>query len=62
MGTIIEIKPLVRMLGAFVAVSEVELSMLETMCQRRRTFVAGRDLVHQGQTEQAAFVLISGWA
>lgn len=61
-GTIIEIKPLVRKLGAFVALSAVELSVLETMHQRRRTFVAGRDLVHQGQTEQAAYVLMTGWA
>ncbi|WP_086054631.1 Crp/Fnr family transcriptional regulator [Pseudoruegeria sp. SK021] len=26
------------------------------------TFVAGRDLVHQGQLDQAAYILASGWA
>ncbi len=32
------------------------------MHKRRRTFVAGRDLVHQGQSDQAAYILASGWA
>lgn len=55
-------KPLARKLGAFVALSEVELSMLEGLHKRRRCLVAGRDLVHQGQSDQAAYILISGWA
>lgn len=58
----LQIKPLARKLGAFVALSEVELSVLEGLHERRRTFVAGRDLVHQGQTDQATYILISGWA
>jgi CRP-like cAMP-binding protein len=36
--------------------------VLETLHKRRRTFVAGRDLVHQGQSDQAAYILGSGWA
>lgn len=32
------------------------------MHRRRRTFVAGRDLVQQGQSDQAAYILASGWA
>lgn len=35
---------------------------LEGLHKRRRTFVAGCDLVHQGQSEHAAYILISGWA
>jgi CRP-like cAMP-binding protein len=58
----IENRPLVRKLGAFVALSDAELSVLESLHKRRRTFVAGRDLVHQGQSDQAAYVLLSGWA
>jgi CRP-like cAMP-binding protein len=54
--------PLVLKLGTFVALSDVELSVLETLHKRRRTFVAGRDLVHQGQSDQAAYILASGWA
>jgi CRP-like cAMP-binding protein len=54
--------PLARKLGAFVAFSDAELSVLEGMHKRRRTFVAGRDLVHQGQSDQSAYILISGWA
>ncbi len=53
---------LIRKLGAFVTLSGAELSVLETLHKRRRTFVAGRDLVHQGQSEQAAYILVSGWA
>ena len=45
-----------------MALSGVELSALESLHKRRRTFVAGRDLVHQGQSDQAAYILMSGWA
>jgi CRP-like cAMP-binding protein len=57
----IETSPLTRKLSAFVALSEKELAVLERLHQRRRTFVAGRDLVHQGQSEQAAYILAKGW-
>lgn len=56
-----ETSPLTRKLSAFVALSETELAVLERLHQRRRTFVAGRDLVHQGQTEHAAYILAAGW-
>jgi hypothetical protein len=45
---ILEKTPLVRKLGAFVTLSGQELAWLETLQKRRRVFVAGRDLVHQG--------------
>ena len=51
-----------RKLGAFVALSEAELGVMQGLHKRRRTFAAGRDLVHQGQTDQAAYILLSGWA
>ena len=53
--------PLTRKLSAFVALSSNDLGVLERLHQRRRSFVAGRDLVHQGQTDQAAYILASGW-
>ena len=59
---ILENTPLVRKLSAFVALSEDELSVLHKLHKRRRTFVAGRDLIHQGQADQAAYILNSGWA
>ncbi|MBS0123313.1 Crp/Fnr family transcriptional regulator [Thetidibacter halocola] len=58
----IDTTPLVKKLGAFVALSDAELSVLATLLKRRRSFVAGRDLVHQGQSDQAAYILASGWA
>ncbi len=56
-----EHSPLTRKLSAFVALSEVELVVLERLHERRRSFVAGRDMVHQGQSAQAAYILSSGW-
>ncbi|PKP75273.1 MAG: Crp/Fnr family transcriptional regulator [Alphaproteobacteria bacterium HGW-Alphaproteobacteria-6] len=53
--------PLARKLGAFVALSEAELAILARLHERRRTFVAGRDLVQQGRTDQAAYILAKGW-
>ena len=53
--------PLTRKLSAFVALSEAELAVLDRLHRRRRTFVPGRDLVHQGQSDQAAYILSEGW-
>jgi CRP-like cAMP-binding protein len=54
--------PLTKKLGAFVALSPAELAILSNLHQRRRIFVAGRDLVDQGQADHAAYILQSGWA
>lgn len=56
-----EHSPLTRKLSALVALSEAELAVLEQLHQRRRTFAAGRDMVHQGQSNQAAYILSNGW-
>jgi CRP-like cAMP-binding protein len=53
--------PLARKLANFVALWDDELQVLDRLHQRRRTFVAGRDLVHQGQTHAAAYILADGW-
>ncbi|WP_245820580.1 Crp/Fnr family transcriptional regulator [Flavimaricola marinus] len=55
-------RPLARKLGAFVALTDDELTVLDGLHKRRRTFVAGRELVHQGQSDRSAYVMISGWA
>lgn len=54
--------PLARKLGSFIALSEPEKNVLDLLHGRRKTYVAGRDLVQQGQTDQQAFVLADGWA
>lgn len=59
--TPVENSPLARKLSAFVTLSKVELAVLERLHRRGRSFVAGRDLVHQGQSEQAAYILSAGW-
>jgi CRP-like cAMP-binding protein len=53
--------PIARKLGAFVALSHEELSVLDELHRRRLTFVPGRDLVLQGQADQSAYILASGW-
>ncbi|MFC3180532.1 Crp/Fnr family transcriptional regulator [Cypionkella sinensis] len=56
-----EASPLARKLAAFVALSDEDLSMLDRLHQRRRKFVPGVDLVHQGQSNQTAYILAKGW-
>ena len=51
-----------RKLGAFVALSGAEFSALDGLHGRRKKFPAGRDMVHQGQINQSAYILASGWA
>jgi len=53
--------PFARKLGAFVALSGEEMSALDRLYGRRKVFPAGRDIVHQGQTDQSAYILASGW-
>lgn len=59
--TVVNNNPLVRKLSTFVALSDRELAVLERLHKQRRSFVAGRDLVHQGQTGQSAYILEKGW-
>lgn len=58
----IEHSPLALKLSAFVALSAKEFAVLERLQRRRRAFAAGQDLVHQGQSAQAAYIISSGWA
>ena len=58
---IVSSSPLARILGAFVNLSEPELAVLANLHGRRKSFSAGRDMVHQGQADQSAYVLAEGW-
>ena len=58
---IIQRSPFSRKLGTFVNLSEPELSILDGLHARRKTFAAGRDLVQQGQPDQSAYILAEGW-
>lgn len=53
--------PFARKLSSFVVLNAAEVIEIANLHKRRRTFVAGRDLVHQGQTHQAAYILAEGW-
>jgi CRP-like cAMP-binding protein len=53
--------PLTKKLGTYVTLSQVELDVLAQLHRRRRSFVPGRDLLHQGQDHQSAYILAEGW-
>ncbi|GGB62328.1 Crp/Fnr family transcriptional regulator [Roseibium aquae] len=59
--TAVEQSPLVLKLSNFVVLTDTELNVLHHLHRRGRSFVAGRDLVQQGQSEQAAYILAKGW-
>jgi CRP-like cAMP-binding protein len=44
-----------------MSLTDQELDALRGLDPRSRTFVAGRDLVHQGQTDQSAYIIEEGW-
>lgn len=54
--------PFARKLAAFVKLSHDDLTVLSDVYRRRRSFAAGRDMIHQGQADQAAYIVASGWA
>jgi CRP-like cAMP-binding protein len=57
-----EDSPLARKLSTFATLSAQDRERLGQLHQRRRDFPAGRDMVHQGQSGQAAYILAKGWA
>ncbi|MFN4130543.1 MAG: Crp/Fnr family transcriptional regulator, partial [Paracoccaceae bacterium] len=58
----IQDSPFARKLSAFVRLSDADLSAMSDLYRRRRRFAVGVDMIHQGQTDQSAYVLASGWA
>lgn len=53
--------PFARKLSAFVALDSNELAILGALQKRVRSFPPGRDMVHEGQKDQSAFILTKGW-
>ncbi len=61
-STAIKDSPFARKLSAFVRLSDADLSVMSDLYRRRRRFAAGVDMIFQGQTDQSAYVVASGWA
>lgn len=53
--------PLVRKLGAYVALSDPELAILESFHANRLTFVDKKDMVYEGQSDPSAYIIAKGW-
>ena len=58
----IQDSPFARKPGGFVALSGEDLATIDRLHQHRRKFQTGVDLVHQGQADQATYILAKGWA
>ena len=58
----IQESPFARKLAAFVALCPTDLAVMSDLYRRRRKFAVGVDMIHQGQADQSAYVLASGWA
>lgn len=58
----IQDSPFARKLSAFVRLAPSDLAVMSDVYRRRRNFAVGVDMIHQGQTDQCAYVLASGWA
>ena len=58
----IQDSPFARKLAAFVALCPADLAVMSDLYRRRRKFAVGVDMIHQGQADQSAYVLASGWA
>lgn len=58
----IQDSPFARKLAAFVRLAPSDLTVMSDLYRRRRKFAVGVDMIHQGQSDQAAYVLASGWA
>lgn len=54
--------PFARKLAAFVHLTHDDLVVMSDLYRRRRNFAVGSDIIHQGQADQCAYVLASGWA
>jgi CRP-like cAMP-binding protein len=54
--------PLARKLGTYVALTDLEIAILDGFHRRKHLFPVGKDLVYEGQGNQSAYVLASGWA
>jgi CRP-like cAMP-binding protein len=54
--------PFARKLSAFVHLAPEDLTAMSDLYRRRRMFPVGSDMIHQGQKDQCAYVLASGWA
>lgn len=57
-----QISPFARKLSSFMNLSPIESTEISEFHRRRRGFAVGVDMIHQGQTNQSAYVLASGWA
>ncbi|WGI24298.1 Crp/Fnr family transcriptional regulator [Halomonas alkaliantarctica] len=60
--TAIETLPLARKLGAYMALSQAERTLISDLHQSCKPVAAGRRLVDQGQSNHLAYILSAGWA
>lgn len=57
----IEASPFARKLAAIIALFDNELATISGLSRRRRTFLAGHNLLIEGQLNKSAYILTKGW-
>lgn len=53
--------PFIRKLGAYISLSDDEIDALDALQQNSRICSPGRDLIHEGQKDHSAYILLDGW-
>lgn len=54
--------PLARKLLAYVALSSADLATLARLDRHHRSFLPGREMTYEGQSNASAFIVTDGWA
>lgn len=54
--------PLTKKLSAFVALSDPDLETLGRFFSQRRHFLAGHEMIYEGQKDASVYILAEGWA
>jgi len=54
--------PLTEKLSSFLELPADDVDLLDSLHRKRRSFPAGREMLHEGQIDRVGYILISGWA
>ena len=54
--------PFARKIASFVRLGPEDIQSVSDLYRRRRKFAPGAELVHEGEEDQSAYIMASGWA
>lgn len=59
---LVQNSPFARKIASYAALGADDLQAVSDLYRRRRRFLPGVDMVHQGEIDQSSFILADGWA